>query len=148
MTQVTVHRQVGLVDVTYRPDLNAVNLVWHAEYDEGTGVRDAVLAAAAYAKAHEVKGWLADISHSRSALSPSDLDWVNGDEFRNAIKSSGLTRFVLVPPLPETGQDTSWLDDWEKNTLAAFGAGVEAKIIRDPQEVHEFLTTPTRGENA
>lgn len=141
-----IHDTPGLVDVVYRADLDAVNLIWHSEYDEGSAVRDAVLAAARYAGSNNVRGWLADISNSREPLSAADLAWVNSDEFRDTIRNSGLTRFVLVPPRPETGQDTGWLADWEQNTLAAFGAGVQAKILSDAEEIQNFLTRPSEGE--
>ena len=107
-----IHRGPDFVHVTYSPDLRAVVLKWHDEYDEGPLVRDAVLAAVDYVNQHRVAQWLADISTSRRGLSNKDLAWVNGEEFRGAIMDSTLRKFVLMPPLPETGQDTSWLKSW------------------------------------
>ena len=46
---------------------------------------------------------------------------------------------LLVPPLPETGQDVSWLDDWEANTLASLGDDIEAKLCRHPDEIQAFF---------
>lgn len=134
-----IHRIPNFVDVTYSPELGAMVLKWHDEYDEGTAVRDAVLAAVAYVNQHRVVNWLADISTSRRGLSDRDLAWVNGEEFRAAIVNSTLRKFVLMPPLPETGQDTSWLTSWEANTLANFGDRVQAKLSGDMDEIRAFF---------
>ena len=134
-----IFSEPGLVDVTYRPEIEAVNLVWHSEYDEGTKVRDAVLAAVEYVKSNGIKNWLADVSHSHAGLSDKDFAWINGQEFKEAIRGSGLTHFVLVPPLPSTGQDTSWLADWEQNTLAAFGEETSAQIISSEEKIRAFF---------
>ena len=146
MTQTPIHSVPDLVDVVWRPDLRAVTLVWHSEYDEGTAVRDAVLAALAFANDKGVANWIADISRSRAALSAADLAWVSGDEFLSAMRASSIRRFVLIPPLPETGQDTGWLADWKRNTLAAFGAGRAAKILSDEKEIQAFLEGAEQGE--
>ena len=62
------------------------------------------------------------------------------DEFRDAIVNSPLRRVVLmIPPLPETGQGVSWLDEWEANTLAKFGDRVEAKLSSDLDEIRSFF---------
>ncbi len=143
-----VHSVAGLVDVVWRGDLGAVCLKWHSEYDSGTAVREAVLAALAYVSAHGVQNWLADLSTSRKGLSSADLDWVNGQEFRSAIAGSSLTRFALIPPLPETGQDTGWLETWEIDTLAALGAGKQAKIASDMNEIRQFFGESTDGGKA
>jgi hypothetical protein len=134
-----VHTAPGLVEVTYRPDLEAVYLKWFSEYDEGTRVKDAVLAALDYVRENDVRHWLADISTSPRGLSDKDQAWVSGDEFRNAIIDSPLRKFVLIPPLPETGQDTSWLAEWETNTLAKFGDRVEAMLSGDIAEIQTFF---------
>jgi hypothetical protein len=134
-----IHSQAGLVDVIFRDDLQAVNLIWHSEYDEGTGVKDAVMAALAYVKANGVKHWLADLSRSTAPLSDIDMAWVNGEEFIAAVRDSGLSHFVLVPPLPSTGRDVSWLADWERNTLAAFGAKTVARILSEDLEIKTFF---------
>ncbi|SDI21409.1 hypothetical protein [Aliiruegeria lutimaris] len=146
MSETLIHSVPDLVDVVWRPDLQAVNLVWHSEYDEGTAVRDAVLAALAYANEHDTRNWVADISHSRAALSDADLAWVSGEEFLSAMRQSSIRRFVLVPPLPSTGQDTGWLADWEANTLAAFGEGRSARIVSDKEEIRAFLANAEQGE--
>lgn len=134
-----IHRVPDFVDVTYSPQLRAVVLKWHNEYDEGTAVRDAVHAAVDYVNRHGIANWLADLSTSRRGLSDADLAWVNGEEFRTAIVNSTLRKFVLMPPLPETGQDTSWLSRWEANTLAKFGARVAAKLSSDMDEIRAFF---------
>jgi hypothetical protein len=138
----------GLVDVTFRDELNAVCLKWHSEYDEGAAVRDAVHAGLGYARAHGVTNWLADLSTSRKGLSDADLAWVTGEEFRSEFRASPLRRFVLVPPLPETGQDTSWLAGWEKNTLAAFGADIRARLASDMDEIRHFFSDTERTREA
>ncbi len=139
MSATVVYSDPDFVDVVWRPDLEAVHLVWHSEYDEGTRVRDAVSTAIDYVNKHQVENWLADISHSRAALSEADLAWINGTEFRDAIASSTLRRFVLMPPLPETGQDTGWIADWEKNTLVAFGKDKAARVASDMADIAEFF---------
>jgi len=137
--QDTIHSHAGLVDVCWRDDLAAVYVLWHSEYDEGTAVKDAIVAAIDYVNKHNVKNWLADISRSSKALSEDDYNWVSGDEFRNLIRDSSLEKFVLIPPLPETGQDTSWLAGWEANTLKAFGDGVSAKLSGDMDKIRMFF---------
>ena len=135
----SIYRVPDFVDITYAPDLGAVVLKWHDEYDEGTAVKDAVFAALAYVRQHDVEHWLADLSTSRRGLSDKDIAWVGGDEFRSAIVGSTLRKFVLIPPLPETGQDTSWLTSWEANTLANFGDHVQAKLSGDMDEIRAFF---------
>ena len=139
MSKTVIHTVPDLVEVSYRADLEAVYLKWFSEYDEGSGVKDAVHAALAYVRREGVKNWLADVSTSRRGLTPADQAWITGDEFREAIASSPLRRFVLIPPLPETGQDTAWLADWEANTLAKFGDRVEAKLSSDLEEIRAFF---------
>ena len=139
MPKQIIHSVVDFVEVSYRPDLEAVYLKWFDEYDEGTQVKDAVSAALAYVREHGVKNWCADISTSRQGLTQEDQDWVSGDEFRNAITDSPLRKFVLIPPLPETGQDVSWLADWEANSLAKFGNEVEAKLSENMDEILSFF---------
>ena len=139
MKKNAIHSVKGLVDVLWRDDLKAVYLMWHSEYDEGTAVKDAVLAAIKFVNQNKVKHWVADISHSSNALRDADLDWVSSDEFRNMIRSSTLEKFVMIPPLPETGQDIGWLADWEANTLKAFGDGVAAKLTSDMNDIQAFF---------
>ncbi|MEM7221744.1 MAG: hypothetical protein AAF495_02115 [Pseudomonadota bacterium] len=139
MTKRIIHTTPGLVEVSYRDDLEAIYLKWLSEYDEGTAVRDAVHAALDHVRENDVRNWLADVSTSPRGLSEADQAWVTGEEFRTAIAASPLRRFVLIPPLPETGQDTSWLADWEANTLAKFGDQVQAKLSSDLEEIRAFF---------
>ena len=139
MSKAVIHSVPGLVEVTFRDDLKAVYLKWFSEYDEASGVKDAVFAALDYARREGVQNWLADISTSQRGLTAVDQAWVSGDQFRDAIVASPLRRFVLIPPLPETGQDISWLADWEANTLGKFGDEVEAKLASDPEEIRAFF---------
>ena len=134
-----VYSVEDFVEVSYRADLGAIVLKWFSEYDEGTGVKDAVLAALDFVRAREVRHWIADVSTSRRALSEADYAWVSGEEFRAAISGSPLEKFVLVPPLPETGQDTSWVREWEANTLAKFGGRVSAKVCDSLDEARLFF---------
>ena len=140
MSKEIIHSIPGFVEVSYRPELEAVCLKWFSEYDEGTLVKDTVYAALDYVRKHAIPHWLADISTSRRGLTEDDLKWVSSDEFRDAIVDSPLRKFVLIPPLPETGQDVGWLADWEVNTLAKFGDRVEAKLSSDLNEIQVFFT--------
>jgi hypothetical protein len=139
MNKEIIYSAPELVEVSYQHNLKAVVLIWFSEYDEGTGVKDAVYAALDYVRQHDVKNWLADLSISRRGLTPSDQEWVGSDEFREAIVDSPLRKFMLIPPSPETGQDIGWLAEWEANTLASFGEDVEAKLSSDPEDIHSFL---------
>ncbi len=140
MNKRIIYKERDFVEVSWRDDLGAVYLKWFTEYDEGTGVKDAVHAALDYVRKNNVQNWLADISTSRQGLTPTDQEWVSSDEFRQAIIDTQLRRFVLIPPLPETGQDVSWLQDWETNTLAAFGEQIKAKLSSDPDEIRAFFS--------
>ncbi len=139
MNEVIIYTAPALVTVTYRAELEAVYLKWFSEYDEGTRVKDAVLAALDYVRANKVLYWVADVSTSPLALSDKDYEWVSGDEFRSEIQNSPLKKFVLIPPLPESGQDDGWVADWESNTLAKFGNGVSARVCDSIAEVKAFL---------
>ena len=139
MSKEIIYSAPELVEVSYQHNLKAVVLIWFNEYDEGTGVKDAVYAALDYVRQHDVKNWLADLSISRRGLTPRDQEWVGSDEFREAIVDSPLRKFMLIPPSPETGQDIGWLAEWEANTLASFGKDVEAKLSSDPEDIHSFL---------
>ena len=139
MSKEIIYSAPELVEVSFRHDLKAVVLKWFSEYDEGTGVKDAVFAALDYVRQHDVKHWLADLSTSRRGLTPTDQEWVGSDEFRDAIVNSPLRKFVLIPPSPETGQDVGWLAEWEANTLAKFGEDVKAKLSSDLDEIRSFF---------
>ena len=102
-------------------------------------MKDAVHAALDYVRRHDVRHWLADLSTSRRGLTPKDQEWVSSDEFRDAIVDSPLRKFVLIPPLPETGQDVAWLAEWEADTLANFGDRVEAMLSSDLTEIRSFF---------
>lgn len=134
-----LHHAAGLVEVSYRPDLAAVYLKWFSEYDEGRRVKDAVLAALDWVRAHDVAHWVADVSTSPRALSERDYRWVSGDEFRAAITASPLRKFELIPPLPDSGQEGGWVADWERNTLARFGDQVQARVCKSLEETRAFL---------
>ena len=141
MNNKLIHHAPGLVDVTYRPELAAIYLKWFSEFDEGTRVRDAVLAALACARANNIKHWLVDVSTSPQGLSDADYEWVSGDDFRSEIINSPLRKFVLLPPLPGSGQDDTWVADWEANTLANFGDRICAKVCKTMQAVEAFLNS-------
>lgn len=140
MEKQIIHAAPELVEVTYRPELKAVYLKWFSEYDEGTRVKDAVLAALDYVRANNVQHWVVDVSISPHALSEADYEWVSSEDFRSAILNSPLQKFVLLPPLPESGQDDAWVSDWEANTLANFGDKVSAKVCNSADEALAFLT--------
>lgn len=137
--RLTIFEVEALVEVTWQPSLAAVYLKWFSEYDEGTRVRDAVMAAISWVRAHGVRHWVADVSTSPHALSEKDYQWVSGKAFRSAIVNSPLQKFVLIPPLPSSGQDDSWVAAWERNTLEKFGESVAARVCRDEEEVRAFL---------
>jgi hypothetical protein len=139
MEREIIHQSPDLVEVTYRPELAAVYLMWFNEYDEGTRVKDAVLAALEWVLVNNVEHWVADLSTSPRGLSEADYQWVSGDEFRSGIINSPLRKFVLLPPLPGSGQDDGWVADWEASTLANFGERVSAKVCRSLEEAREFL---------
>jgi hypothetical protein len=134
-----IYRAAELVDVTYQPELAAVYLKWFSEFDEGTRVKDAVLAALDWVRANNIRHWVADVSTSPHGLSEADYQWVSGEEFRSEIMNSTLRKFVLLPPLPESGQDDAWVADWETNTLTNFGDRVSAKVCLNMQDAKLFL---------
>ncbi len=146
MSDHLVHSQDDLVDVLWREDIDAIHVIWHSEYDEADGVQKAVRAAVDFVNRNGVRNWLCDISESDEALSKKDYGWVNSDEFRHLIRQSTLERFVLIPPGPDTKQDTSWIVDWERNTLQNFGESVAAKVASDMDEIRAFFETDLKGE--
>ena len=75
----------------------------------------------------------------RPGLSEADYEWVSSDTFRALISASPLRRFILVPPLPDTGQDTAWVAEWETNTLSKFEGEISAKVCRNAGEIRRFL---------
>jgi sulfur transfer complex TusBCD TusB component (DsrH family) len=139
MNKIIIYSVPEFVEVSYRADLQSVYLKWFSEYDEGNLVQDAVHAALDYVHQHNVRHWLADISTSPRGLSHKDQAWVCSEEFTSAISNSPLRKFALIPPLPETGQDVSWLSDWETNTLAKFGDHMTAKLSGDMDDIRLFF---------
>ena len=132
------------VEVDYVPDLRAVRLKYLKLYDEsGTNIPRAVRAAAAYAQAHMVKNWIADTALPRDGLSEKDAEWVGTPEFRNILLESPVDKFVLVPPLPETGQDVSWIPEWQAATQAGFGEKISVRVLSDAVEIRAFLIEGT-----
>jgi len=142
-----VYSQADLVDVIWRPDIGAVHVKWHSEYDAGGGVQKAVRAAVNFVNENKIRNWLVDISDSDEALSEEDYAWVSSDEFRELIRKSGLRRFAMIPPRPDSKQDTSWIADWEKNTLRNFGNDVVAKVSSDMADISAFFASEPAGEN-
>ena len=71
-------------------------------------------------------------------LKESDQNWVQ-IEFGKAIAESSLRKLAMTPPLPETGQDTDWLDDWESNTNAKYSGKIEARLVKNESEVREHF---------
>ena len=55
MNKEIIYSAPELVEVSYQHDLKAAVLKWFSEYDEGTGVKDAVCAALDYVRQHDVK---------------------------------------------------------------------------------------------
>ena len=139
MTKEIIHAVPEFVEVSYRPGIKAVYLKWFSEYDETTRVREAVMAAMDYVQANSVRNWVADVSTSPQGLSEADYEWVSSDAFRSMIRNSPLQKFVLIPPLPETGQDMAWVKEWEANTLARFGGKVSARLCHDIDEIEAFF---------
>ena len=145
MSEHRVHSQTGLVDVVWRKDIGAVHLKWHSEYDENDGVQKAVRAALEFVNERHVRNWLVHVSESNEALSEKDYEWVSSDEFRDLVRQSSLERFVLIPPGPNSKQDTSWIPDWERNTLRHFGENIAAKVSSDVDEIRTFFKSGTMG---
>ena len=139
MKKEIIHSIPDFVEVSYRPELEAVYLKWFREYDEENRVREAVLAALDYVREHSIRNWIADVSTSPKGLSEADYEWVSSDTFRALISASPLRRFILVPPLPDTGQDTAWVAEWETNTLSKFEGEISAKVCRNADEIRRFL---------
>ena len=124
----------GLVTIYWNQELEAIYLKWHTELDEGERVIESVKFALAYVSEHDVKHWWVDLSTSAQGLKGSDKEWVQ-TEFGKAIADSPLTKLAMTPPLPETGQDIGWLDDWESSTNARYRGKIEARLVRNEDEV-------------
>lgn len=128
----------GLVTISWNEDLEAIYLKWHTEHDDGDRVIEAVNYALSYVAENNVKHWWVDLSTSKQGLKESDQNWVQ-TEFSKAIAESSLEKLAMTPPLPETGQDTEWLDDWELNTNAKYGGKIQARLVYSDDEVREYL---------
>jgi hypothetical protein len=127
-----------LVWISWNDELEAIYLKWHTEYDEGERVIEAVNFALSYVNEHNVKHWWVDLSTSVQGLKDSDQKWVE-TEFGKAIAESSLTKLAMTPPAPETGQDISWLDDWESNTNARYRGKIDARLVQNENEVREHF---------
>jgi len=138
MARHRIYTVADLVEIEHDEALNAVRLRWLSEYDEGSAVQDAVMFAIRFVRANFIPNWVGDLSVSRRGLSEADQAWVGGD-FKKEIAATPLKKLVLVPPGPETGQDTGWLADWEANARAEFGDRVDARVLSDDDAIAEFF---------
>ena len=93
------------------------------------GIDPGFRTAADYATANHIKNWIADTALPTDDLSPKDAEWVTTQEFRNILLESSIEKFVLVPSLPETGADTSWIPDWQAATQAGIGEKIEVRVL-------------------
>ena len=139
MSKTLLNEAPDLVSTWWDDKLQAIHLKWYTEYAEGTEVIDAVNFALKYVEENNVKHWLVDISTSKRGLKPEDQKWVE-TEFKKAIARSPLQKLAMMPPLPETGQDTDWLGDWEENTKAEYGGQIDTRLISDPKEIEKFFS--------
>jgi len=128
----------GLVAISWNAELEAIYLKWHTEFDEGNRVIEAVKYALSYVAKNNVKHWWVDLSTSKRGLKESDQDWVQ-TEFGKAIAMSSLSKLAMTPPLPETGQDISWLDDWEADTNARYSGKIDARLVSSENDVRVHL---------
>ncbi len=138
MVKIVINEVPGLVKTWWDDELQALSIKWFTEYAEGTAVIEAVEFALRYVNDNNIKNWLCDLSSSQEALTPEDRKWVE-TEFKKAIAKSSLEKLVLMPPEPETGQDVSWLDDWEANTKAEYGGQIDARLLSDESEIRKFF---------
>lgn len=119
---------------SWLPNLAAIYLKWHTEYDEGDRVVEAVKYALSYVSENRIKHWWVDLSTSKEGLKESDQYWVQ-TEFGKLVAESPLEKLAMTSPLPETGQDIDWLDDWESNTNAKYKGKIQARLVRNEDEV-------------
>ncbi len=129
---------LDLVSIWWDDSLQAIYLKWESEFDEGSRVVEAVTFALFYVDENRVENWLVDISTSMEGLKPEDQMWVE-TEFQEKVAGSTLKKLALMPPLPETGQDTAWLDDWEKNTRDKYAGQINARLLSEKSEIKIFL---------
>ena len=141
MTQAAVIFYVpGFVEITHRQDLNAVWIAYAALNDHtGTYIPKAVRAATAFATSHDIPNWVADTARPTDELSELDATWVAGQEFRDIMLGSSISNFVLIPPAPETGADTSWIPEWQASTQAGFGNNIKVEVLDNLTEIKSFF---------
>ena len=139
MPKTVINEVAGLVTTWWDEDLQALRIKWFTELAEGTAVTDAVEFALRFVNENNIKNWLCDLSISREPLKPEDQKWVQ-TEFKRLIAESTLEKVVLIPPRPETGQDTDWLKDWEANTKTEYGGRIDARLLSNENEIREFFT--------
>ena len=124
----------GLVTIAWNDELEAIYLKWHTEYDEANRVIEAVNYALSYVNEHNVKHWWVDLSTAIRGLKKSDQIWIQ-TEFGKAIAESSLTKLAMTPPLPETGQDISWFDDWESETNTKYRGKIKVRLVSNENEI-------------
>ena len=123
-----------LVTISWNEELEAIYLKWHTEQDESGRVIEAVKFALSYVNDHNIKHWWVDLSTSANGLNKTEQTWVQ-TEFGKAIAESSLTKLAMTPPLPETGQNIDWLDDWESSTNAKYKGKIEARLVQNENDV-------------
>jgi len=138
MSKTKIYEVPGLVVAWWDEDLQALSIKWFTEYVEGTEVIDAVQFAIDYVNENKIKNWFCDLSESKQALKPEDQLWVE-TEFKKAIAKSTLEKIVLMPPLPSTGQNIDWLDDWEANTKIEYKGQIDARLLSDEKAISSFF---------
>lgn len=144
MTNRVLREYDDLVTISWIDELEAIYLKWHTEYDEGDRVVEAVRYALSYVSKNQVRHWWVDLSTSREELKKSDQDWVK-NEFVRLIAESPLTRLAMTPPLPETGQDLDWFDEWESSTNTKYGGKIRARLVRNEDEVRAHFKDRETG---
>ena len=140
MTNNLIAEYEELVTISWNDALQAIYLKWHTEYDECGRVIVAVERALAYVTENDVRNWWVDVSTSPAGLSESDQAWVQA-EFPRHIAESPLKKLAMTPPLPETGQDTAWLNEWETDTNAKYGGQIAARLVYSYAEVREHFAS-------
>ena len=128
----------GLVTISWNEELETIYLKWHTEYDEEGRVMEAVKFALSYVVDNQVKHWWVDLSTSKEGLKESDQKWVQ-TEFGKLIAESPLTKLAMTPPLPETGQDISWIDEWELSTNEKYKGKIQARLVKNEGEVRAYF---------
>jgi hypothetical protein len=123
-----------LVTISWNEEYEAIYLKWHTEYEEGVRVIEAVKFALSYVNDRNIKHWWVDLSTSDQSLKETDQAWVQ-TEFAEAIAESTLTKLAMTPPLPETGQNIDWLEDWESSTNAKYRGKIEARLVQNEKDV-------------